>query len=102
MKTMDMIADAIETKHRQLCLARKGLYKVIIKSIVVKVQPEQTQEEVEEIANKNLDEIIASAVAVHRLKLELDEMQKAADKFASDEQAKFFSNLFFTKNDKEK
>lgn len=92
----EMMATAIETKHRQLCLARKGLYKVIVNSITMKVTPGETTKELEEKANFSLDEIIRSAVAVDLMQKEFDEMQRFADKITHEVNTSksFFERIF--------
>ena len=72
----EIMAEAIEAKHRQLCLARKGLFSAIRKAI----PPAKTEQGAYDNADKWLDEVINGAVAVDLLRCELERMERSAEK----------------------
>lgn len=93
---MDFIKEMTETKRRQLRLARKGLFRSILKSLQIHVPPKgMGEEEVNEKVNAALDEIIESSVAVYLLQKEVNEMDNRLEnpKDPKDPMEKFFINV---------
>ena len=86
----EIMAEAIEAKHRQLCLARKGLFSAIREAI----PPAKTEQGWFDNADEWLDEVINGAVAVDLLRCELEEMEMIADRVERKKIEKMLSEKF--------
>lgn len=75
----EMMASALEVKHRQLCLARRGLWMEMY-NLVEEAQQVTTYSMDER--ERKIDKIVEFAVAVDYLKSEFEGMEKSADEVA--------------------
>lgn len=74
---IDMMASALEVKHRQLCLARQGLWMKMCN--LVEKSHEIFKEKTMAEREREIDKIVELAVAVDYLKSEVEGMEKSAD-----------------------
>lgn len=78
--TEEMMASALEVKHRQLCLARSGLWMRMCN--LVEKSHEVFKAMTLEEREREIDKIVELAVAVDYLKSEAEGMEKSADDVA--------------------